>query len=116
MLPPWRLAFAVSSSWPLFEKNELAYGGGRLAAVSPMQAGFPWPSALYSHSLQQMDFKMVGKFTSSSTGAVLCFVVWHSVGWMQRSTQRLARPHAVFIGLLTPILILPYSILIGLLA
>ena len=50
------------------------------------------------------------------TGAVLCFVVWHSVGWMQRSTQRLARPHAVFIGLLTPILILPYSILIGLLA
>ena len=50
------------------------------------------------------------------TGAVLCFVVWHSVGWMQRSTQRLARPHAVFIGLLTPVLILPYSILIGLLA
>ena len=50
------------------------------------------------------------------TGAVLCFVVWHSVGWMQRSTQRLARPHAVFIGLLTPALILPYSILIGFLA
>ena len=49
-------------------------------------------------------------------GSVLCFVVWHSVGWMQRSTQRLARPHAVFIGLLTPVLILPYSILIGLLS
>ena len=46
----------------------------------------------------------------------MCFMVWHSVGWMQRSTQRLARPHAVFIGLLTPVLILPYSILIGLLA
>ena len=50
------------------------------------------------------------------TGAIMCFLVWHSVGWMQRSTQRLARPHAVFIGLLTPVLILPYSILIGLLA
>ena len=50
------------------------------------------------------------------TGAVLCFVVWHCVGWMQRSTQRLARPHAVFVGLLTPVLILPYSILISVLS
>ncbi|MAH41939.1 MAG: hypothetical protein CMO41_06820 [Verrucomicrobiales bacterium] len=49
-------------------------------------------------------------------GAVLCFLVWHSVGWMQRSTQRLARPHAVFIGLLTPVLILPYSLLISVLS
>lgn len=49
-------------------------------------------------------------------GAVLCFLVWHSVGWMQRSTQRLARPHAVFVGLLTPVLILPYSVLISVLS
>ena len=49
-------------------------------------------------------------------GAVLCFLVWHSVGWMQRSTQRLARPHAVFVGLLTPVLILPYSLLISVLS
>jgi len=49
-------------------------------------------------------------------GAVLCFLVWHSVGWTQRSTQRLARPHAVFVGLLTPVLILPYLILVDFLA
>ena len=35
---------------------------------------------------------------------------------MQRSSDRLARPHAVFIGLLTPVLILPYSILISVLS
>ena len=49
-------------------------------------------------------------------GGLLCFIVWHSVGWMQRSTTRLARPHAVFVGLLTPVLILPYSVLISLLS
>jgi ABC-type multidrug transport system ATPase subunit len=49
-------------------------------------------------------------------GGLLCFVLWHTVGWMQRSSDRLARPHAVFIGLLTPVLILPYSILISVLS
>ena len=56
------------------------------------------------------EFHVVG------AGAVLCFFVWHSVGWTQRSTQRLARPHAVFVGLLTPVLILPYLILVDFLA
>ena len=49
-------------------------------------------------------------------GSVLCGVVWHGVGWMQRSTQRLARPQAVFVGLLTPVLILPYSLLLSVLS
>lgn len=49
-------------------------------------------------------------------GSLLCFMVWHGVGWLQRSTQRLARPQAVFVGLLTPVLILPYALLIDLLA
>ena len=49
-------------------------------------------------------------------GGLLCFFVWHTVGWMQRSSQRLARPHAVFVGLLTPVLILPYSLLISVLS
>ena len=57
-----------------------------------------------------------GEASTVLVGAALCFVVWHSVGWMQRSTQRLARPHAVFVGLLTPVLILPYSLLISVLA
>jgi len=46
-------------------------------------------------------------------GSALCGLVWHGVGWMQRSTQRLARPQAVFVGLLTPVLILPYSLLLS---
>lgn len=49
-------------------------------------------------------------------GTLLCFSVWHAVGWMQRSTQRLARPQAVFVGLLTPVLILPFSLLVSLLS
>ena len=49
-------------------------------------------------------------------GSVLCGMVWHGVGWMQRSTQRLARPQAVFVGLLTPVLILPYSLLLSVLS
>ena len=54
--------------------------------------------------------------TTLGVSSALCFTVWHGVGWMQRSTQRLARPQAVFVGLLTPVLILPYSLLISLLA
>ncbi|MGB2372867.1 MAG: ABC transporter ATP-binding protein [Poseidonia sp.] len=49
-------------------------------------------------------------------GSALCGIVWHGVGWMQRSTQRLARPQAVFVGLLTPVLILPYSLLLSVLS
>ena len=54
--------------------------------------------------------------TTVVAGTLLCFSVWHAVGWMQRSTQRLARPQAVFIGLLTPVLILPFSLLVSLLS
>lgn len=54
--------------------------------------------------------------TSVAAGSLLCFSVWHGVGWMQRSTQRLARPQAVFVGLLTPVLILPYSLFVSLLS
>ncbi len=45
-------------------------------------------------------------------GSLLCWCVWHGVRWAQLSTQRLARPRAVFVGLLTPVLILPYALLI----
>ena len=45
-------------------------------------------------------------------GAMTCFVAWHAVGMAQRSTNRLARPQAVMVGLLTPVLILPYALLI----
>ena len=54
--------------------------------------------------------------TTVVAGTLLCFSVWHAVGWMQRSTQRLARPQAVFIGLLTPVLVLPFSLLVSLLS
>jgi ABC-type lipoprotein export system ATPase subunit len=45
-------------------------------------------------------------------GSLLCWCVWHGIRWTQLSTQRLARPRAVFVGLLTPVLILPYALLI----
>ena len=45
-------------------------------------------------------------------GAIICFTVWHLVRFLQQSTQRLARPHAVFVGLLTPLMLLPFAILV----
>ena len=45
-------------------------------------------------------------------GSGLCWVVWHAVRFAQLSTERLARPQAVLVGLLTPVLILPYALLI----
>ncbi len=68
-------------------------------------------SLLSSTALSEtLDATIVG------AGSLLCFSVWHGVGWMQRSTQRLARPQAVFVGLLTPVLILPYSLFVSLLS
>lgn len=48
-------------------------------------------------------------------GALLTGFVAHLLRFAQQSTERLARPQAVFVGLLTPALILPYALLIDLL-
>lgn len=48
-------------------------------------------------------------------GAVLTGIVAHLLRFAQQSTERLARPQAVFVGLLTPVLILPYALLLDLL-
>jgi ABC-type Mn2+/Zn2+ transport system ATPase subunit len=48
-------------------------------------------------------------------GALLTWTAWHAVRWAQLSTDRLARPQAVMVGLLTPTLILPYALLLDLL-
>lgn len=45
-------------------------------------------------------------------GGAVSFVVWHGVRYLQLATSRLARPHAAMVGLLTPVLILPYALLI----
>jgi ABC-type lipoprotein export system ATPase subunit len=50
-----------------------------------------------------------------AVGGGLCWTVWHVVRWSQRSTERLARPQAALIGLLTPVLILPYALLLDIL-
>jgi len=42
-------------------------------------------------------------------------VVW-AMGVLQRSVRRLARPQAVFVGLFTPVLLLPYALLVDWLA
>jgi len=48
-------------------------------------------------------------------GALLTGFVAHLLRLAQQSTERLARPQAVFVGLLTPVLILPYALLLDLL-
>lgn len=48
-------------------------------------------------------------------GALLTGFVAHLLRFAQQSTERLARPQAVFVGLLTPALILPYALLLDLL-
>lgn len=51
-----------------------------------------------------------------AAGAGLSSVVAWSMGFLQRSVRRLARPQAVFVGLFTPVLLLPYALLIDWLA
>ncbi|HJM55449.1 MAG TPA: ATP-binding cassette domain-containing protein [Poseidonia sp.] len=48
-------------------------------------------------------------------GALLTGVLSHLLRLAQQSTERLARPQAVFVGLLTPVLILPYALLLDML-
>ena len=51
-----------------------------------------------------------------AAGAGLSSVVAWSMGLLQRSVRRLARPQAVFVGLFTPVLLLPYALLVDWLA
>ena len=51
-----------------------------------------------------------------AAGAGLSAVVAWSMGFLQRSVRRLARPQAVFVGLFTPVLLLPYALLVDWLA
>ena len=45
-------------------------------------------------------------------GGLLSIGVAHSMRYLQHSVDRLARPNAVFVGLLTPVMLLPYALLI----
>lgn len=45
-------------------------------------------------------------------GASLSLVVTHAMRILQHSVDRLARPNAVFVGLFTPVLLLPYALLV----
>ncbi len=86
--------------------------GGRLPHAS-------WLPLMIGLVFTMLSLSALGEGLDAPTvlaGAGLCFSVWHIVGWMQRSTQRLARPQAVFVGLLTPVLILPFSLLVSLLS
>lgn len=86
--------------------------GGRLPHAS-------WLPLMIGLVFTMLSLSALGEGFDAPTvlaGAGLCFSVWHIVGWMQRSTQRLARPQAVFVGLLTPVLILPFSLLVSLLS
>jgi hypothetical protein len=46
---------------------------------------------------------------------LLTGITSHVLRLAHQSTERLARPQAVFIGLLTPVLILPYALLLDML-
>lgn len=51
-----------------------------------------------------------------AAGAGLSSVIAWCMGFLQRSVRRLARPQAVFVGLFTPVLLLPYALLVDWLA
>jgi len=85
-------------------------GSAPHASWLPLVIGLVFTLLSVSALGEAMNISTVG------AGTLLCFSVWHAIGWMQRSTQRLARPQAVFVGLLTPVLILPFSLLVSLLS
>lgn len=45
-------------------------------------------------------------------GSVLSLAVTHCMRFLQHSVDRLSRPNAVFVGLFTPVLLLPYALLV----
>ncbi len=65
--------------------------------------------------LSTLSFSVAVEARIVVVGGLLTFVTWHIIRLLQESTDRLARPRAVFVGLLTPILILPYALLLDLL-
>ena len=66
--------------------------------------------------LSSLSFSVVVEPNIIIVGGLLTFVTWHIIRLLQEATNRLARPRAVFVGLLTPILILPYALLLDLLS
>lgn len=82
----------------------------------PHAGWLPFALGLVMTLMSATALQGVPSLQTLMVGSALCGVVWHGVGWMQRSTQRLARPQAVFVGLLTPVLILPYSLLLSVLS
>ena len=91
----WRLALGLGT----------AHGTPMIAALG---AGF---TALAGIALTgSVDIVWV------TAGAGLSAVVVWAMGVLQRSVRRLARPQAVFVGLFTPVLLLPYALLVDWLA
>lgn len=66
--------------------------------------------------LSTLSFTLVVEPSIVMVGGFVTFVTWHTIRLLQEATNRLARPRAVFVGLLTPILILPYALLLDLLS
>ena len=56
--------------------------------------------------IQSVDFRII------VAGGIIALVTSFAVRFLQMSTIRLARSNAVFIRLLTPILILPWGIVV----
>lgn len=83
-----------------------AIGGVPHAGALPLAIGF----AITACSMVGLQESL--NLTTALVGSALCWSVWHAVRLAQLSTERLARPHAVLIGLLTPVLVLPYALLI----
>lgn len=59
--------------------------------------------------IEQTTAELVG------VGALLAGFIAHLMRLVQLQVEQLARPHAVFIGLLTPVLILPFALLLDVL-
>ena len=88
----------------------------RAVSTGPPHSGV-LPFLLGAVVTMASNFALVSEFSAINmfVGALLTGITSHVLRLAHQSTERLARPQAVFIGLLTPVLILPYALLLDML-
>jgi hypothetical protein len=87
-----------------------------VANANPHSGMLPLALGCLLTTLSSLSFSYVIEPTIIIVGGLLTFLTWHTIRLLHEATNRLARPRAVFVGLLTPTLILPYALLLDLLS
>jgi hypothetical protein len=87
-----------------------------VANANPHSGMLPLALGCLLTLLSSLSFSYAIEPTAIIVGGLLTFLTWHTIRLLHEATNRLARPRAVFVGLLTPTLILPYALLLDLLS